>query len=210
MPLSDIESYFHEINSNLQFKDALMAFRKNNSDMRDSTMAIARREGWYAFVRAIKPRLVVETGVHHGVGALTICTALQLNHEEGFEGEYVGVDVNPTSGILLTKPFNIFGKVEITDSLEFLKNNTTPIDLFINDSDHNEEYEAKEYALIKCKLGKNAIILGDNSHASDALRTFSIENGRDFLFFKEEPLDHFYYGAGIGISFKSSDFDVRW
>lgn len=205
VPLSKIESYFCEVEKNREFKDALQTFREDHYEMKDSTMEIARRIGWYAFVRAIKPRLVVETGVHHGVGALTICAALERNHEEGFKGRYIGVDINPESGTLLKKPFNNFGEVIIGDSLDCLKNITTEIDLFINDSDHSEEYEAKEYAIIKSKLGQNAIILGDNSHASDALRLFSAEHTRDFLFFKEEPLDHFYSGAGIGISFRSTN-----
>ena len=34
------------------------------------------------------------------------------------------------------------------------------------------------------------------------LSVFSKENGRKFIFFKEQPLNHWYPGAGIGISFK--------
>lgn len=48
----------------------------------------------------------------------------------------------------------------------------------------------------------DAMILGDNSHASDSLRRFSEKTKRNFIFFKEEPSIQFYFGAGIGISFK--------
>jgi len=45
------------------------------------------------------------------------------------------------------------------------------------------------------------LILGDNSHVTNKLLKFSIENDRNFVLFREEPKDHWYPGAGIGISF---------
>jgi hypothetical protein len=44
-----------------------------------------------------------------------------------------------------------------------------PIHLFINDSDHSEDYEAREYVAVADKLSPGAIVLGDNSHVSAAL-----------------------------------------
>ena len=35
----------------------------------------------------------------------------------------------------------------------------------------------------------------------DELLKFSIEHGRNFVLFRERPKDHWYPGAGIGISF---------
>ena len=78
---------------------------------------------------------------------------------------------------------------------------TNGIDLFINDSDHSAEYEFKEYLAIKNKLSKTGIILGDNSHSTDKLIKFSIENNRRFILFRDEPSNHWYPGAGIGISY---------
>src|SRR6266446_10867828 len=75
------------------------------------------------------------------------------------------------------------------------------IDLFINDSDHSAEYEYKEYLTVADKLTPSAVILGDNSHVSDSLRRFSEMRHRRFLFFQEKPKEHWYPGAGIGISY---------
>lgn len=63
-------------------------------------------------------------------------------------------------------------------------------------------YEAEEYKTIANKLSEHAIVLGDNSHCTDRLLEFSLETNRHFVFFEEKPLDHWYPGAGIGISFK--------
>ncbi len=199
-PLFQVEHYFLEFENDHRIKEVFMRFRDNHPELRDSTFEIGRRIGWYALIRIRKPALVVETGVHHGVGALVISSALLRNRVEGFKGEYLGTDINPISGELLVPPFIEGCSIAIGDSITTLES-LNDIDFFINDSDHSPEYEAMEYACIENKLRKNAIILGDNSHASDSLRQFSEKTGRHFIFFKEEPLNHFYSGAGIGISF---------
>jgi hypothetical protein len=45
--------------------------------MKHSQLQLGRRIGWYAFARATKPKLVVETGVHQGIGAVTLIRALE-------------------------------------------------------------------------------------------------------------------------------------
>lgn len=167
---------------------------------RDSQAALGRRIGWYAFVRLLRPRLVVETGVHDGVGACVITRALMRNADEGFTGRYVGTDIDPSAGRLLTGRYEDFGGVRIGDSLDSLRGMTQPVDIFINDSDHSADYEAAEYEVIASLLTADSLILGDNSHASSALRDFAEREHRPFLFFAEEPEDHWYPGAGIGMS----------
>ena len=167
----------------------------------DSKCAFGRRVGWYAFARALKPRLVVETGVDKGLGAVLLSSAILRNRAEGHAGRYVGTDIDPDAGFLLTGKYRDGGGVIYGDSIETLKGLAGPIDLFVNDSDHSADYEYREYMTIESKLSKDAILLGDNSHASDSLARFSAERGRGFLFFREVPKDHWYPGAGIGISF---------
>jgi hypothetical protein len=158
--------------------------------------------GWYAFVRILKPRVVVETGVDKGLGSVTVCAALRRNAAEGFPGRYFGTDKNPDAGFLLSAPYSEFGQILYGDSIESLK--TIPqVDVFINDSDHSADYERREYEIVGPRLSTEGLILGDNSHCTDVLARFSAEHDRQFLFFQEKPKDHWYPGAGIGISFVS-------
>jgi hypothetical protein len=161
-----------------------------------------RRLGWYAVARAVKPRIIVETGVDRGHGALLLCAALRRNGEEGHPGRYYGTDINPSAGWLLSGHYAEVGKVLYGDSLESLSKLNDEIDLFINDSDHSAEYEAREYALVAPKLSGRAILLGDNSHVTDKLALFARATDRQFLFFREQPKDHWYPGAGIGFAFR--------
>ncbi|MHA2276679.1 MAG: class I SAM-dependent methyltransferase [Candidatus Kariarchaeaceae archaeon] len=160
-----------------------------------------RRLGWYAFVRILKPKIVIETGIDKGLGAVLLCSGLLRNKEEGFEGQYYGTDINPEAGYLLSGIYKSIGKILYGDSIKSLEKFDKPVDLFINDSDHSSDYEYKEYLTIKNLLTENSIILGDNSHSSEKLAYFSGENKRNFLFFQEKPKNHWYPGAGIGISY---------
>ncbi|MFH1563281.1 MAG: class I SAM-dependent methyltransferase [Nitrospirota bacterium] len=200
----EIMGYISEIDKDVVLKQHIETITKNNSGRfaADSEARFGRRIGWYAFVRAIKPKIVVETGVDKGIGACVLTAALMKNKEEGYEGYYYGTDINPNAGYLLSGKYKEYGEVLYGDSIKSLMNLNKKIDLFINDSDHSPEYEAKEYEIILDKLSPQAIVLGDNSHATDKLLNFSIVIGRQFIFFQEKPYKHWYPGAGIGIAFK--------
>jgi hypothetical protein len=71
------------------------------------------------------------------------------------------------------------------------------IDLF-NDSDHSADYERPNM-----RLSESAALLGDNSHVTSKLAEFSMRKGQSFVFLSEEPADHWYRVASVGISFPS-------
>lgn len=168
----------------------------------DEVVNFGRRLGWYAMVRALKPKVVVETGVDKGLGSCLLCAALARNAADGAPGYYYGTDINPQAGYLLAEPYSRFGKVLYGDSIASLQNLSQPIDLFINDSDHSADYEGREYETIKDRLSANAVVLGDNSHVTTKLIEFAQRTDRNFLFFAEKPKDHWYPGGGIGIAFR--------
>jgi predicted O-methyltransferase YrrM len=167
----------------------------------DSTIRYGRRVGWYAVVRAMKPKVVVETGVDKGMGSCVLTAALRRNAQEGSGGKYYGTDINPRAGYLLSGPYAEFGEILYGDSIESLDTLNLQIDLFINDSDHSADYEAAEYETIADKLSENAVLLSDNVQCSSRLLDFSLKNSRQFLAYQEKPANHWYPGAGIGFSF---------
>ena len=197
-----IEKYINEIQEDSWLNDFISKNLKNSKYQKDTKkVELSRRIGWYAFARTIKPNIIVETGVHHGAGACVLTRALMKNSKEGFHGKYIGTEIDLKKGKLLQSPLTDFGEIIYGDSLDSLSKLNCKIDLFINDSDHSASYEMKEYELIKNKLSPNAIIIGDNSHVTNELSKFSINNGRNFIFIPEKPKNHWYPGAGIGVSF---------
>ena len=166
----------------------------------DPARLYGRRLGWYIVTRLTHPSLIVETGVHDGIGAVVLTEALRRNAAEGEPGRYRGTDIDPKAGWLLQAP-DVDAEVLYGDSITSLEALAPEsVDLFINDSDHSADYEYREYQVMTTRLSPGGVILGDNSHATDALLDYSREMGRDFVFFDERPADHWYPGAGIGIS----------
>ncbi|NJN16545.1 MAG: class I SAM-dependent methyltransferase [Oscillochloris sp.] len=201
-----VMAYIQEIESDTQLRDHILRTTAayNRSFLADMEVRYARRVGWYALVRIMKPVVVVETGVDKGLGACVLTSALKRNASEGAAGMYYGTDINPQAGYLLTGEYAQYGRILYGDSITTLKQFELPIDMFINDSDHSADYEAAEYRTILPKLSERAIILGDNAHVTDKLLAISLETERQFVYFQEKPHDHWYPGAGIGISFKRS------
>lgn len=195
-----IEGYIRELTEDVALRNHIRAYFARDDRLEDSRVAFGRREGWYAFVRALKPRVVIETGVHHGVGACVLSAALIRNHREGAGGRYYGTDINPKAGDLFTLPYSDYGEIIYGDSVTAIRDLGLTVDIFVNDSDHSPEYEELEYSAVAPTLGDKSLILGDNAHVSSELNHFSRRMGRPFLFFREEPHDHWYPGAGIGIS----------
>jgi hypothetical protein len=198
-----VMGYVNEVMEDQQLRNHIEEMSKLSADWftADAEARFGRRVGWYAFTRATKPKIVVETGVDKGLGACVITAALMKNSEEGYKGYYYGTDINPRAGYLLSAPYSNFGEILYGDSIQSLRGLQETIDIFINDSDHSAEYEQREYETVKAKLAPNAIILGDNAHTNDKLLNFALATGRQFVFFQEKPLNHWYPGAGIGIAF---------
>jgi hypothetical protein len=166
----------------------------NRRGLADLDLRSGRRAGWYAVIRALQPKHVVETGTDKGLGAVVVAAALLRNGH----GNLTTMDVNPAAGYLVSGCFQEVVSVVIGDSITSISALPKDVELFIHDSDHSAEYERQEYDSIAPKLLKGAKVLSDNAHASDALDSWASETHRDFLYFQEVPDQHWYRGAGIG------------
>lgn len=203
IPLNKVFSYFAEIEEDSTLRTHLEAVAIGNNFHSEMTPEYGRRIGWYAVVRILKPGLVVETGVDEGLGACVLASAILKNRIEGYPGRYVGTEILQSAGRLFSGPYAEAGEILWGDSLASLKDLDGEIGLFVNDSDHSEGYEYDEYQAVSGKLAPGAVILGDNCDGSGSLSQYSKETGRGFVFFAEKPANHWFPGAGIGISIES-------
>lgn len=202
-PYTDILHYMAELDDDAELKLHIRATTEaEKRETADAEARYGRRIGWYAITRAMKPSVVVETGVDKGLGSCVLTAALARNSIEGSQGHYYGTDLNPQAGFLLRGRYKAFGDILYGDSIRSLQQLPGPIDLFVNDSNHTAEYERAEYETVASKLSNHAIILGDNCHCTDELLTFASTTGRQFVYFQEQPHRHWYPGGGIGIAFR--------
>ena len=175
----------------------------------DAEPQYGRRLGWYALVRLKRPKIVVETGTDKVLGSAVIAAALLKNAAEGFPGRLYTIDLNPQAGWLLKDPYSQCAAFINDDSLNYLSTCNHQIDIFVNDSDHSAEHERSEYEMIDRKLTSDSLVLGDNSHCTTELLEFAERTNRRFLFFREEPENHWYPGGGIGIACSSDSGCTR-
>lgn len=210
VPVERVEGYFTEIETDTALRGTLKeAIRSGDrrreysqTDVNEVTARLGRRLGWYALVRAMQPALVVETGTDKGLGSVVLAEALIRNGS----GQLITIDIEPASGMLLSERYAEVVTRVIGDSLSSLAD-VGPIDLFIHDSDHSAEHEESEFRCVKPSLSPSAVMISDNSHATDVLEQLSREWSRNFLFFREVPSGHWYPGGGIGMSWRTTALD---
>lgn len=111
------------------------------------------------------------------------------------------IDLQPSSELLISTKNSGVTEHVIDDSLSAISR-IDRIDLFIHDSNHSAEHEAREFDLLSTRLSDGGIVLSDNSHVTTELSKWSFRHRRRFVYFAEQPLNHWYPGAGIGMSMK--------
>jgi len=202
-PLREIEGYIAELKADERLRSVLMNRARASRDRHNSDIVprYGRRMGWYALVRATRPRVVLETGVDRGLGTAVLAAALLRNAAEGFPGIVYATDIVPDCGYLLDEPFKACCRILLGDSVTTLQSFEESVDLFLHDSDHRPEYEWAEFIAIEPRLHDASLVLSDNSAETSKLLEFAIRRGRSFLYFQDQPKDHWWPGDGIGAAF---------
>jgi hypothetical protein len=158
-----------------------------------------KRLGWYALVRLLRPALVIETGVHDGLGALALLRALERNGQEGHPGRLVSFDINPSAGWIVGSHALWELRIEpATVGLPTVLDRGAPVGLFIHDSLHTYENEHAELSLAAARLAPDGVLFSDNAHVSSALADVCGDFGLRYFEFRERPAGHFYPGGAMG------------
>jgi predicted O-methyltransferase YrrM len=164
----------------------------------DSEPRYGRRAAWYALVRATRPQHVVESGVDKGLGSCVFAAALLRNAGEDYPGRLSALDINRNAGALISSEYASAVDLHYRDSITTLAALTSPVDLFLHDSDHRYEHESAEYRAIASSLTEPAIVMTD--HGGLTPSDFAKSNGRRLLTFRENPSDHWAPGGVLGVA----------
>jgi len=200
---SQVLLYFSELKTSNHLFEAQTALREADHGMRHLSLEPGRRLIWYAVDRILKPKAILETGVHQGLGAFALCMALDRNHQEtGERGKYFGTDLRSNAGALVrSSKYKLFFHLLEGDSIGSIETLDEEVELYVSDSDHFAGYESKELLATALKLGPKSVVISDNSHATSVLSDWSDKVGRKFTFLEERPNNHWYRGAGVGLSY---------
>ena len=197
-------SYFAEIEESQVLKNAQERVRSSYSEMLDSDLSPGRRAVWYAVARIRKPTVILETGVHQGLGALCLILALSKNSEEaGVRGLYIGTDLRSDAGVLvkLSELADSF-ELLVGDSIDSISALGLEVDMYVSDSDHFEGYEKDELQAVSRLLSNEYVIISDNAHATSVLSDWSAAEDGKYVFLDEVADHHWYPGAGVGLAWR--------
>jgi predicted O-methyltransferase YrrM len=199
-----IEGYMRELENDQALRSLLIERTLASPDRHscDAEPRYGKRLGWYALVRATKPRVIVETGVDRGLGTAVLAAALMQNDQEGHPGLIYATDIGADCGHLLAEPYKKYCRIIIGDSITSLKKFDRPTDVFLHDSCHEPEYEWAEFMAIQPQLHPGSLVMSDNSLMTTKLLEFARLTGRSFLYFQDQPKEHWWPGDGIGTAFK--------
>jgi predicted O-methyltransferase YrrM len=169
-----------------------------------------KRLGWYALARLDRPALIVETGVHDGLGSLLLLRALERNALEGAGGRLVSFDVNPAAGWLAGADPRWELRIQSSrDGLPEVLQRSDGVGLFIHDSLHTYEHERWELRTVAPHLAPGGVLISDNVHVTPALAECSQEFGLEYHQLVERPAGHFYPGGAMGAGRRGGDPRVR-
>jgi len=165
-------------------------------------MPLGNRLLWYALVRAVKPALTVETGIHQGLGSLMLLRALEHNAQEGAEGRLISIDLDPESGWLVPERLRerwtpVFGDIE-ADLEGALAGEE--VDLFIHESDHNEPLQRLEFGTALAHAATELYVIDSSGLELPVLRELCEVRGGEHHLFVERPRHHFYRPVGSAVA----------
>jgi predicted O-methyltransferase YrrM len=195
-----IAGYLAEIDSSPELTSELSARVRRRPDMK-RRIGLAQRVAWYAVVRATKPRLVVETGIKHGLGALVLLVALARNAQEGSPGRLISFDPDPFSGWVVPDHLRGAWQPVFATSFDALEDTLAgeQVDLFICDTPPDHDIESFEMTTALSHAAPGIILIAGNGDRTTVLRELAAERGGEYRFFVERPRHPVYPGAGLGV-----------
>lgn len=181
LPYADVLRYRLELRHDREFRQHLQ-----RSIGEDHYQFPAAAE-LYVVVRALKPRVIVETGVASGLSSAHILRALAANGT----GTLHSIDLpNVQAGSVLPAgllpgwlvPDSLRGpwRRHIGDARELLPHllaALTQVDLFLHDSDHSYENMSFEFAQAFPKLASGGLLMSDDTHLHTAWDDFCARHG---------------------------------
>jgi Methyltransferase domain len=195
----EIRGYVAEAKSDTTFHAGLRRRARRRLDVKRRPL-FGRRLGWYAIARALKPEVIVETGIHAGLGSALLLQAVATNIREGHPGQVISVDIDPRAGWLVDNALRLYWRPVYGSTFDVLVPalDGLSVGMIVHDSEHTYECESFEFAAAVRHAAPTIALISDNAHATSALRDVCASLGIEYRFFRERSLDHFYPGAGIG------------
>jgi hypothetical protein len=187
-------AYMYELKTDLALRSELESHARRRPYAKRRP-EYGRRLAWYAFVRSLKPGVVVETGVQDGLASAVLLRALERNGEEGVAGRLKSFDIMPGSGWLVSERARSDWELVIGSTFDTLERalDGEQVGLFIHDSQNTYECERFEFGVALDRAAERMVLISNRAPIG-GLRDIAAEHGMRYAEFEERPL-HFYPGT---------------
>jgi len=176
LPYAEVNRLRRELRDDVAFQEHLERCR------REIKYIFPEAAELYVAVRAIKPRIMVETGVASGVSSAHILRALAMNGTGTLHSIYLpnlqegsGLPDGRSSGWMVPESLRGRWKLQIGDSRKLLPDllrSLGRVDIFLHDSDHSYEGMLFEFEQAFPKLTHGGLLLSDDTHLHTAWDDF--------------------------------------
>ncbi|MGP8078996.1 MAG: class I SAM-dependent methyltransferase [Dehalococcoidales bacterium] len=200
----ELQTYISEILADKQFHGSIAGKGDDGSGKKPFSLKILASDtssclALYTLCRALKPTVVVETGVASGVSSAYILRALDKNNhgklfsidvpwytvtgnwKADFTDEDMKVQpIEKQSGWIIHESLKgrwelLLGKT--SDKLSDLLNKVGPVEVFFHDSEHSYENMSREFRTAWPALRKGGILIAHNVDVNNAFADFERSAG---------------------------------
>jgi Methyltransferase domain len=162
-------------------------------------LPLGHRLGWYVMARALKPELVVETGIYLGLGSLVLLRALERNRLEGRPGELMSFDTNPAAGSIIRERarhgwLRFIGSTRdlLLPALEGRR-----VSMLFQDTSHTEENQRFEFGAALSHAAPQLLLLDGSGGYSPTLEAICEERDGAYHRVPLHSREHVFPGAEI-------------
>ena len=193
VPLARLWSYVEEADHDPELSDRLARRLRWRFDVKRRP-ELGNRLAWYVLIRALRPELVVETGIYQGLGSLVLLRALERNRLGGTPGELISFDRNEGAGWLVNDAnrrhwLRVVGAT--TDTLEQTLRDRR-VGAFFHDSDISEDIQRLEFGAALANAAPTLLLVDGWGSQTPVLEQLSAEHGANYRCVTLGAADHWY------------------
>jgi hypothetical protein len=166
-------------------------------------LPLGNRLMWYPIVRATKPKIIVEAGIHEGLGSEMLLVALRHNQAEGHAGRLISFDIHEDTGWLVHRDLRSNWQIVLEPTTTALEPRLADVevDLFIHETPHTEDLIHHEVNHVLRRAGPRVAVIDSSGMDCPILQQLCARHDTAHHFFRDQPDDHVVHSHGMGLAF---------
>lgn len=199
--LARIRELFEQLKEDARFNSDVRSRTRGRLDVKRRP-PLGRRLGWYALVRELRPRLVVECGVQDGIGSAVLLRALECNLEEGYPGRLMSFDAMPGAGWMVPDRMRQHWQL-VTAYIDRATLDSVlageEVGVLIEDTAAGYDVERLSYEAALDHAADRLVLVSGSAQVSSALKDLADERSLPYWQVQGRPRAHFHPGIQTGL-----------